>query len=112
LTSVVAELALILTHDSRLWMSKATKAAPSYCQPPRDSLPAAPLTHIQPVALGPVSIAHPRDREAVEVTSTGTKIPRFKCSPGWVLLLYVLMGWCYISAIFTSVKADYQNIYF
>lgn len=91
--------ALILTHDSGLWMSKATNTAPSYYQPPGDSLPAAPRTHINPVARGPVSSAHPRDTEAVELTSAAIKIPCFKCSPGWVLLLYffyvgVTLLWC------------------
>lgn len=89
-------------------MSKATNTAPSYYQPPRDSLPAAPWTHINPVARGPISSAHPRDVEAVELTSEATKIPCLKCSPGWVLLSCFLMGWSDI-----SVSVDiHQNIYF
>lgn len=49
-------------------MIKATNTAPSYYQPPRDSLPAA-HGHINPVARGAVSSAHPRGMEAAELTA-------------------------------------------
>lgn len=72
--AVIPVPALILTHDSRLWMSKVTNTAPRCYQPPRDSLPDAPRGSHTPRCQGARLVSpSPRDTEAVELTSATTK---------------------------------------